>query len=199
MAGFPGAIGSTDATHIMLERVLYCLRQTHIGLKMSHTARTYNITVNHRRRILATTSGHPARWNDKTLALFDNFMTDLKDGIIMDDILFDLYKSTAAAVNEIDIPIPNIVTTRRYQGLWLLVNNGCFAWPTTVPPIKTTSSRTELRSSSWLESMRKDVECTFGILKGRWRILKTGIRLMELSVRTRFFFLVAHLQLAVRN
>ena len=25
--------------------------------------------------------------------------------------------------------------------------------------------------------MRKDVECTFGILKGRWRILKAGIRL----------------------
>ncbi|KAI2490063.1 Plant transposon protein [Fragilaria crotonensis] len=25
--------------------------------------------------------------------------------------------------------------------------------------------------------MRKDVECTFGILKGRWRILKTGIRM----------------------
>ena len=25
--------------------------------------------------------------------------------------------------------------------------------------------------------MRKDVECFFGIMKGRWRILKTGIRL----------------------
>jgi hypothetical protein len=23
--------------------------------------------------------------------------------------------------------------------------------------------------------MRKDVECTFGILKGRWRILKSGV------------------------
>ncbi len=113
-------------------------------------------------------------------------MTDLKDGIIMDDIFFDLYESTAAAVDEIDIPIPNIVTTRRYQGAWLLVNNGYLAWPTTFPPIKTTSSCTELRFSSWLELMRKDVECTFGILKGRWRILKTGIRLMELSVRTRF-------------
>jgi hypothetical protein len=28
-----------------------------------------------------------------------------------------------------------------------------------------------------MESMRKDVECTFGILKGRWRILKAGVRL----------------------
>jgi hypothetical protein len=92
MTGFPGAIGSTDATHIMLERVSYCLRQTHIGFKMSHTARTYNITVNHRRQILVTTSGHPAPWNDKTLALFDNFMTNLKDGIIMDDMFFDLYE-----------------------------------------------------------------------------------------------------------
>ena len=27
--------------------------------------------------------------------------------------------------------------------------------------------------------MRKDVECTFGILKGRWRILKTGVRLHD--------------------
>jgi hypothetical protein len=30
--------------------------------------------------------------------------------------------------------------------------------------------------------MRKDVECTFGILKGRWRILKSGIRLHGLDV-----------------
>jgi hypothetical protein len=25
--------------------------------------------------------------------------------------------------------------------------------------------------------MQKDVECTFGILKGRWRILERGVRL----------------------
>ncbi len=30
--------------------------------------------------------------------------------------------------------------------------------------------------------MRKDVECTFGILKGRWRILKTGVRLHGIQV-----------------
>jgi hypothetical protein len=57
------SLGSTDAAHIMLERVQYRVCQTHIGFKMLHTDRTYNITVNHRRQILATTAGHPARWN----------------------------------------------------------------------------------------------------------------------------------------
>ena len=40
----------------------------------------------------------------------------------------------------------------------------------------------ETRWSQWLESMRKDVECTFGIMKGRWRILKSGIRLHGVDI-----------------
>jgi hypothetical protein len=48
-------------------------------------------------------------------------------------------------------------------------------------PFLTFSSRLSLstddiRFSKWLESMRKDVECAFGILEGRFRILKTGVR-----------------------
>ncbi|KAL7503479.1 hypothetical protein ACHAWX_000589 [Stephanocyclus meneghinianus] len=34
----------------------------------------------------------------------------------------------------------------------------------------------ELRWSKWVESMRKNIKCTFGVLKDCWRILKTGIR-----------------------
>jgi hypothetical protein len=83
------------------------------------------------------------------LALLDNFMTDLKDGIIMQDIFFDLYESFDATVsdsNTIDngITIPSIKKTRTYLGAWLLVDNGYLAWPTTVPPIKTTGSRMEI-------------------------------------------------------
>ena len=78
--------------HIMLVCVQYCLCQTHIGFKMLHTARTYNITVNQRRQILATTAGHLALWNIKTLAIFDNFMTDLKVGHIINDMFFCLYE-----------------------------------------------------------------------------------------------------------
>ena len=42
---------------------------------------------------------------------------------------------------------------------------------------KSATTYAELRWSKWIESMRKDVECVFGILKGRFRVLKTGIRL----------------------
>ena len=66
-SGLPGAIGSMDATHVVLERVNFKLRQSHLGHKFTATARTYNIVCNHRRRILSTTEGHPARWNDKVL------------------------------------------------------------------------------------------------------------------------------------
>ena len=159
-AGLPGCVGSMDATHIMLERVEYRLRQNHLGFKMSHTARTCNITVNYRRRILATTTGYPACWNDKTLVLFDDFVVSLNEGQNMQDFTSNLYETNASG---------NIVMAK-YQGPWLIVDNGYLNWPTTVPPIKQTCSRQEIRFSQWLESIRQDVECTFGILK-------TGIRL----------------------
>ncbi|KAI2511437.1 Plant transposon protein [Fragilaria crotonensis] len=68
------------------------------------------------------------------------------------------------------------------KGAYVIVDNGYLQWSTTVPPFKDSSSRAEVRFSQWLESLRKDVECTFGILKNRWRILKTGIRLHNTEI-----------------
>ena len=166
-AGLPGCVGSTDATHIPFERVEYRLRQSHLGFKSSHTSRTYNITVNHRRQILATTKGHPAKWNNKTLVLFDNFVVALNEGPKLQDVQFELYDKDRCG---------NVVRVK-YVEAWLIVDNGYLNWATTVPPIKSSCSRPDIRFSQWLESMRKDVECTFGIMKGRFRILKSGIRL----------------------
>ena len=66
IAGLPGAIGSMDATHVLIEKMSFSRRQSHLGPKLSSTARTYNLVVNHRRRILGMTEGHPSRWNDGT-------------------------------------------------------------------------------------------------------------------------------------
>lgn len=170
MAGLPGAIGSMDATHVAIEKVAYNRRQSHLGFKNHSTARTYNIVVNHRRRILGTTNGHPARWNDKTIVRFDEIAMGLKSGNVLDNFTFELY----------DFNSNDEIIKVKYRGPWLIVDNGYHMWSVTIPPFKTTTSRKEIRFSEWIESIRKDVECTFGILKGRWRILKTGIRLRGL-------------------
>ena len=64
-----------------------------------------------------------------------------------------------------------------YKGVYLLVDNGYHKWVSLMPPMKVASKRSDVRWSMWVESLRKVVECTFGIMKGRFRVLKAGIRL----------------------
>ena len=114
MAGFPGCIGSSDASHIIMEVCSYRLRQMHLGYKLAHTAKTYNITVNHRRRILNTTKGHPARFNDKTLVLFDDLINKLHNGKYD-----DLHNFTLMAFDP-DGKLREV----KYKGCYVIVDNG---------------------------------------------------------------------------
>jgi hypothetical protein len=166
-AGFPGCVGSLDVTHITMDRCEYNLKNNHLGPKSSLTARTYNICVNHRRRILHSTPGGPARWNDQTMVRFDPFITQIRDESNLQDNAFELLARGRGGE----------VITVTYKGVYVIVDNGYLNWSCTIPPFTVTSNVDEIRWSRWLESMRKDVECTFGILKGRWRILKAGVRI----------------------
>ena len=176
-AGFHGAIGSMDACHIIIEKCSHRLKQNHLGGKSKNTCRSYNLTCNHRRQILHTTAGHPARWNDKTIVLYDQLAVGLRTGSLMNDNIFELFDRNKRGE----------IIKVKYEGAWLLVDNGYLNWGNTVCPMKTTIFRNEARWSEWLESMRKDVECTFGILKGRFRILKAGIRLHGVNIADRIW------------
>ena len=166
LADMPGACASSDATSIVHELCSHRLQRIHKGFKTKYPTRTYNLTVNHRREILATTTGHPGSFNDKTVVMYNEFITDIKNGNILEDYEFELLERRDGVV----VPV-------KYKGVWIVVDNGYHSWSITVPPISNSCLRNEIRWSEWLESLRKDVECTFGILKGRWRVLKTGIRL----------------------
>lgn len=80
IAGFTGAIDFSDATHIAIEKSPHRLWNNHLGPKQHLTAQSFNITVNHRQRILSTTVGYPGRWNDKNVVLFDSFVRGIYDG-----------------------------------------------------------------------------------------------------------------------
>lgn len=165
-AGFPGCIGSCDCTHITTEKCQYNLKNNHTGRNKKNTTRTFNLTANHRRRILHTTKGGPGRWNDQTMVTYDRFITGLHEGKELSDIQFQLFE-----YND-----DGDVVSKDYSGGYVIVDNGYHDWSVTVPPFSRTNDVREIRWSRWVESMRKDVECTFGILKGRWRILKCGVR-----------------------
>ena len=91
VAGFHGAFGSMDACHIIIEKCSHRLKQNHIGGKSKQTCRSYNLTCNHRRQILHTTPGHPARWNDKTIVLYDELAVGMRSGKLMNDNIFELF------------------------------------------------------------------------------------------------------------
>ena len=166
LAGFNGCIGSCDATHVAMLSCPFWAQNENKGYKLNCPSRTYNVTVDHSRKVLGTTFGHPATWNDKTIVLFDPLVTSVKDGYVPDDFEFTL-KEYDTDGNVVDII---------YKGVWFMVDNGYLAWSCTVPPIKNATRYNAIRFSEWLESMRKDVECFFGILKGRFRILRYGYR-----------------------
>ncbi len=156
-AGFPGCVGSSNCTHIITERCEYNLKNNHLGGKSSQTAHTFNLTCNHRRKILHTTRGGPARWNDMTMDWFDLFLTSVRAGSILTNNEFELLSYDKEG---------NVVSVC-YNGVYVIVVNGYLVWSCTVSPLSVTNKIDKTRWSRWVESMRKDVECTFGILKGR--------------------------------
>ena len=98
-------------------------------------------------------------------------MCKIKNGCYDIDYTFELY----------DFDANGDVILIKYKGCWLVVDNGYLKWSITIPPHKDSVYQAQIRFSEWIESMRKDVKCCFGILKGRWRCLKYGVHIHGLN------------------
>ncbi len=75
------------------------------------------------------------------------------------------------------------------KGLYLICDNGYLQWPTLICPFMQSqnSGRLEDYYSANLESMRKDVECVFGILKARWTCLDEGFKYHDITCCRKIF------------
>ena len=73
-------------------------------------------------------------------------------------------------------------------GAYLICDNGYLCWPTSICPYAgCENSSLEGYFSANLESIRKDVECTFGILKKRWQVLNDGLDYQDINKCERIF------------
>ena len=146
------------------------LKNLHDSYKQQLPARAYNMVTNHRRGIMSSTTGHPCRYNDKTVVLFDGFVQEVHEGKVLTDYVFYLLQSIGGTIVRV-----------KYSGVWFITDNGYLSWSVTVPPYKDPITYPQRRWSKWIESMRKDVECTFGIMKIRFTCLQSGVRLHALA------------------
>ena len=106
--------------------------------------------------------GHPGSRPDKTIVKTDKFLQAIKNKeILYDDVTFQLYNADGS--------------TTTHRGAYIIADNGYAKWRMFQAPIKSSSSMEELKWSTRLESVRKDVECFFGRLKIRFRILRSRI------------------------
>ncbi len=75
-------------------------------------------------------------------------------------------------------------TIEKSTGVYLICNNGYICWPATICPYmrSQTNNRLEDFFSTNIESVRKDVECVFGILKSHWSSVDKGFNYRQMKV-----------------
>ena len=88
--GFPGAMGSTDVTHIGRSRCPSKQVGSYTGKEGKPTV-AYQVTVNHSRRVLAATEGFTGSTKDKTIICWDAAVDQIRKDTKYKDKQFDVY------------------------------------------------------------------------------------------------------------
>ena len=152
--GLPGCIGSVDCTHIEWAKCPASQRSLYVG-KEGFPSVVFEVVCSHSRRILSCTKAFPGSFGDATIAKYDDFLTSIDRGTF-DDYSFRLYDEEGNSFME--------------RGLYLIADGGYFDCRYLQAPMKNARGSEQLFSDH-IESMRKDIEHIFGILKGRFRLL----------------------------
>ncbi|CAM9530440.1 unnamed protein product [Discosporangium mesarthrocarpum] len=109
-------------------------------------------------RIFGATCAFPGGRNDKTIVRYNSNVMEVRLSKRFTDLEYDLFDADG---NE-----------HVHRGAYLIVDGGYHKWKCLLLPHKASRTKDQLMWSKRLESVRKDVECCFGILLSRFRILK---------------------------
>ena len=183
--GCPGAMGSKDGVHLMWGRCPSLQTALHKNGKEKVPTLAFNVTVNHAKRIIDTTGSTPGTRNDIAREKFNRFAQALEEGSLQ------LEDGTRIAEETFRVRLPNCAagepSWEELKGPYLIADGGFAMRRIYQFPFKITSDASRLRWSKRVESVRKDVECTFGILKKRFRILALPLMFPDAKTVERIF------------
>ena len=158
--GIPGACGSMDVVHIALGRCPYGLQNVCTG-KEGYPTLGYNIICDHQGRALAVMPGAYGTINDKTMVKSDEVVEKVKTEPLFTEYMYHLRKPNNA-----------LFATK---GAYLIVDGGYLRWKCLQCGLNSSSDENYVEWRRKMESVQKDIECYFGRLKQRFKVLKTPI------------------------
>jgi hypothetical protein len=158
--GLPGCVGSMDVTHIQWHRCPYKMQNGATG-KERHPTLAFQCVVSHSRKIHHCSRAFFGRLNDKQITVLDSYPNEIWYGTAHPQETFTLFNEEG----EVTL----------WQGAYLIVDGGYQKVTGFIDPKHASFTYEDVVWSEWIESVRKDVECCFGILKMRWRFLRNPI------------------------
>jgi hypothetical protein len=172
VAGLPGCCGSMDVVPVKWSA---CPTGDHNRAKgkEGYPSLAFQCVTDFNRRILAVYGPQFGTRNDKEIVKDNPNVHYVRTGWYK-DVLWKYY----ATDGRVDYD----------RGAYLICDNGYLRWPTSICPYSgCENSSLEGYFSTNLESVRKDVECTFGILKKRSQTLNNGLNYRDITTCERVF------------
>lgn len=172
LCGLPGACGSIDVVHVKWSHCPAGDFNRAKG-KESYPSLGFQCISDHNRRIMAVFGPQFGSRNDKGIVKDDVNVKFIRDGWYK-DVVWTYYEADG--------------TVKEVRGVYLICDGGYHRWPILICPYKHAHCATlEGYFSSNLESVRKDVECVFGILKKKWKILANGFLYRDIAKCEKIF------------
>ena len=170
--GLPGCCGSIDVVHVKWSS---CPTGDHNRAKgkAGHPTLAFQCITDYNRRVIGIFGPQFGTRNDKEIVKVDPNVYHIKTGWYK-DVSWKYYNDDGTVETE--------------RGAYLICDNGYHRWPISISPYANVDSGSiEGYFSTNLESVRKDVECTFGILKKRWRVLNDGLYYRDINICEKIF------------
>jgi hypothetical protein len=170
--GLPGCCGSMDVVHVKWSQCPVGDHNRAKG-KAGYPTLAFECITDFRRRIIGIFGPQFGTRNDKEIVKMDLNVHLLRTGWYK-DVRWSYYNKHGVIQED--------------RGTYFICDNGYHRWPTSICPYERVDSSTlEGYFSTNLEGVRKDVECTFGILKKRWRILNNGLNYRDIRTCEKIF------------
>jgi Plant transposon protein. len=127
----------------------------------------FQVVCSHTKKILHVSQYFWGTYNDKTIARIDP--------------VFKLFRDNDSVIKRMQwVTLCSDGTEKVHHGGYFICDGGYHKWACLMPPYKHQIPGSGLEKwSKQVESVRKDVECVFGILKKRFLFLKHPIRLHD--------------------